>query len=237
MLHLLRKTYARLRSEGFRRTFEWARNRWQDLWDEWRLGIQSAPYVKASELGIDDPACHDCQPTDFPNLWRILDSLPIDEDQDVLLDYGAGMGRMMVAAGMYAFRKVIGIELSPQLSAIARENIARLGGRMRCPDVELITADACDYAVPPDVTIVYIFNSFSGWVLAEVLDRIRESLEESPRKMTLIFCAPPEMHGDPLGGCDWLAPPRIVEGSRDRTIYFYETLPAQTWLCPLEAAA
>lgn len=237
MLHLLNRIYARLRSDGFRRTCQRARDRWRDLWDECRLGIYSAPYVKAAELGIDDPAYHDCQPTDFPNLWRTLDSLPIVADQDVLLDYGAGMGRMMVAAAMYPLRKVIGIELSPQLSAIAEENIARLRGRMCCPDVELITTDACDYAVPPDVTIIYIFNSFSGRVLAEVLDRIRDSLQESPRKVTLVFCAPPELRGDPLGGRDWLTPPRIVAGARDRTIYFYETLPVHSRLCTVEAAA
>ena len=238
MLRLIRSLYRHLKNEGFHRTLARVWSRWQDFWDEWRLGIYSSPYIKACDMGIDDPAYHDCQPTDFPNLWRILDSLPIAAGRDVLLDYGAGMGRMMVAAGMYPFRKVIGVELSPELGVIAKDNVARLRRRMQCPEVELALTDACDYVVPDEVTMVYIFNSFSGRVLARVLERIHESVQRAPRKVTLVFCAPPELRRDPLAGYDWLTPPRVVEGTRDRTIYFYETTSAAH--CrprPVEAAA
>lgn len=220
---LIRRAWTRLKNEGFQQTLIRTGNRLVESWYDWRLGISSASYIRMAELGIDDPDYHDYEPTDYRDLWRILDGLSIRPGCDVLLDYGAGMGRMMAAAALYPFRKIIGIELTERLSAVARENIRRLRGPVRCRDIELITADACDYAVPSEVTAVYIFHSFSGAVLAKVLERVRQSIEESPRKITLSFCTPPEFQQDPLGGCDWLTRCRQIKGSRGRTIHFYQT--------------
>jgi hypothetical protein len=112
------------------------------------------------------------------------------------------------------------------LHAIARANVARLRDRLQCPQIELIHADASTYQVPAEVTVVYIFNSFSGWVLERVLEQLRQSVAASPRKLAIVFCAPPECDGDPLGGCRWLQVTRTLRGVRDRTIWFYQAQPA-----------
>ena len=222
MARLFSRLNARLKKDGWRRTIGRACDRLTEPWHEWRLGLHSSPYVRMTEIGIDDPDYHDYEPTQFANIRRIFGSLTIDPGRDVFLDYGAGMGRMMVMAAMEPFRRVIGIELTEQFSAIARANLDHLRRRFRCPQVELITADACDFVVPPDVTVIYIYHAFSGKVLARVLERIRQSLDAAPRKTTVIYCAPPECRHDPLGAPDWLLPPRKAGGSRDRTIYFYQ---------------
>ncbi len=225
MWHLLRRTAFHIRNEGLAGALRRGWHRLADPWYEWRLGIRSAAYIRLPALGINDPACHDYEPTAFADVWRILRHLPIEPGRAVLLDYGAGMGRMLAAAAMHPFRRVIGIELIPELHTIAQGNIARLQDRLQCPQVELINADACEYPVPADVTVIYIFNAFSGWVLERVLEQIRRSVEISPRRVTLVFCAPPECSGDPLGQQSWLAPTHTLPGFRNRTIWFYETLP------------
>ena len=50
---------------------------------------------------------------------------------DVFLDLGAGKGRMLLAASRYPFRRVIGVELSDRLAAIARSNVAAFRLRAR----------------------------------------------------------------------------------------------------------
>ncbi len=219
----IRRVFERVREEGLRRAIARAWDRIVDRWNDWRLGIRSSGYITTSELGIDDPGCNDYEPTHYADIRRILRGLAIEPGRDVLLDYGAGMGRMMVAAAEYPFRKIVGVELAAQLSALGRENLARRRSRFRCHDLELITADACLFVVPSEVTVVYIFNSFGGEVLASVLDRIRESVEQTPRRLRLAFCAPPNVIGDPLAGCDWLVRRRVEKGATDKRIYFYET--------------
>jgi len=100
------------------------------------------------------------------------------------------MGRAVVLAATYPFRRVIGVEASAVLNAVARENIDRVRRRLVCTDVRIEEADAAEYAVPDDVTHVYCYNAFSGASLARVLANLRASLAAAPRRLTLIFKNP-----------------------------------------------
>jgi SAM-dependent methyltransferase len=79
---------------------------------------------------------------------------------DVFLDPGSGKGRAVLLAARYPFKRVIGVEFSESLTAIARRNMATFRARLRCHDVELVTADVVDYRIPDDVSVVYMFNLF-----------------------------------------------------------------------------
>ena len=43
---------------------------------------------------------------------------------DVFIDLGSGMGRMVLEAARYPFKRVIGVELVEQLHDLARANLA-----------------------------------------------------------------------------------------------------------------
>ena len=59
------------------------------------------------------------------------------------VDVGCGMGRALLLASELPFRQVVGIELSPALHAIARENVANARGlQRRCRDVRIRRGDA-----------------------------------------------------------------------------------------------
>ena len=49
---------------------------------------------------------------------------------------------------------------------------------------------AAAFVLPPEVTVVYFYNPFSGPVLAAVLDRIEESLRAAPRRISILFGNP-----------------------------------------------
>jgi hypothetical protein len=85
---------------------------------------------------------------------------------------------------------VLGIELSPELCELARENLQRARG-LRCSQVEIINADAMNFSIPPDATLFYFQNPFAGSILATVLENIKRSIIKHPRPTYLLCNVPP----------------------------------------------
>jgi hypothetical protein len=132
-----------------------------------------------------------------PTRWRSLRATfrhwPITAD-DVLLDYGSGKGRTVVwAAANYRFRRIIGIELDEQLLLHAEANLARWNGRRLCDEVDLLQADATEYEVPDDVTVIFFGNPFVGAVFEKVIGKVQESLDRNPRELAVLYYHP-RMH-------------------------------------------
>src|ERR1041385_8704646 len=113
----------------------------------------------------------------------------IDESH-VFLDYGSGLGRAVILAATYPFRKVIGVELVADLHARAAENVRRAVNRLRCRDIELYNVDARHFRIPPEVTVIYLWNPFDGDVLREVFGNIQRSIVEHPRTVTILHLSP-----------------------------------------------
>ncbi len=65
-------------------------------------------------------------PSVFHAVMRaMLEQLHLDCHRFCFVDVGSGKGRALLLASDYPFRKIIGVELSPELDRIARANIAR----------------------------------------------------------------------------------------------------------------
>jgi SAM-dependent methyltransferase len=111
---------------------------------------------------------------------------------EVFLDYGAGLGRVLILAAMLPFKRVIGVELSPILAAKARDNLSNANARLLCKNVEVIVADAAAFELPRDVTTIYFNNPFAGEILEKVLKKIEMSYREAPRSMRLVCNLPQE---------------------------------------------
>jgi hypothetical protein len=148
--------------------------------------------VHLEELGLADEHRVDHVPSFGRTLPRIL---PQDEvgPYDVLLDLGSGMGRVVIsAAKTYSFRRIVGVEISPELHEIAKRNLARNRLCLRCPQIELINADVLDYRIPDDVTVVYLYNPFRGPVFQHVVDELERSVDRNPREIRIIYLNPRE---------------------------------------------
>jgi SAM-dependent methyltransferase len=122
-------------------------------------------------------------------LPRALRHIGVSTD-DVFIDFGCGKGRVVHQAAKRRFRKVIGVEISPALADVAREALEAKRRRHRCKDVEIVVADAREYAVPDDLTIVYFFHPFFGETLDVVLGNIIESIDRNPRRVSIIYSYP-----------------------------------------------
>jgi SAM-dependent methyltransferase len=93
-------------------------------------------------------------------------------ERDVFIDFGSGKGRVLLIASRFPFRRIIGVELSEQSSAVARRNVERNSKRSRCADVRILTCDATEYEIPDDVTVAYFCDPFEGAAFQTVLDRL-----------------------------------------------------------------
>ncbi|MBV8489826.1 MAG: class I SAM-dependent methyltransferase, partial [Candidatus Eremiobacteraeota bacterium] len=128
------------------------------------------------------------------------------------VDVGAGMGRAVLLATEYPFQAVIGIELSPSLHEIARDNVARVRGlATRCRDVRLVRADARRARFPRGDLVVFLYNPFDGQALDDVLDRIAE--RSGGGSVWVLYHVP--VHGDRLVARGY----EVAIETQDGTVY------------------
>jgi tRNA1(Val) A37 N6-methylase TrmN6 len=115
--------------------------------------------------------------------------------------FGCGKGRIVLeAAQRYRFQRVVGVELAPELSRVAREIVAREQARLRCSDVRIETADATEYPVPDDMSHAYLYNPFTGTTFERVRENILDSLDRAPRPLRIIYLNPVEHEALTAGG-------------------------------------
>jgi SAM-dependent methyltransferase len=189
-LQVTRALSAALRRDGLRATAKIIADRAVIRWFEWRHGIATDVIVGLDELGVDTKERGLYVASDYRAVRAVLRALRLQSD-DVFLDIGSGMGRVVIIAATFPIRKVIGVEIADQLNSIARRNVVHARG-LRCRDIELITADAAKFNIPPDVTVVFFYYPFRADVLKPVLANLRQSLLDAPRDLRLVSIAPPK---------------------------------------------
>lgn len=158
------------------------------------LDIDTGGIVELEELDLPDFEREGYEGSGWLDLTRMLRRGEI-RPGDVFLDLGSGKGRIVLLAARLPFARVIGVEIAEELTAIARRNLARCRLRRRCGEVELVTADARDYRIPDDVTVVYLYNAFRGATFAAVIANIIASVDRVPRPVRLIYLNPQEHAG------------------------------------------
>jgi SAM-dependent methyltransferase len=186
-LNMLRRLFASV----IRPPYVWLRNGITDLLYERRLGVRTSGDIGLEELGIAADGRVQYRPVGWLLLRRILPPSAVTTD-DVFLDIGSGMGRAVVLAAAYPFRRVIGVELSTRLVDIARDNVDRSRARQRCKDVVLVNADAVQYEIPDDVTVVFMNNPVRGANFAAVVEHVLDSYDHRPRMMRIVYANPIE---------------------------------------------
>jgi predicted RNA methylase len=120
---------------------------------------------------------------------RALRRYEISPD-DVFVDFGSGMGRVVVEASRFPFKRVIGVELASQLHLIAEDNVRRTRRRARCAEIDLVNSDVLDYDIPDDLTFVYMNNPFRGEIFKATVDKLIRSLDRHPRVIHVIYTNP-----------------------------------------------
>jgi SAM-dependent methyltransferase len=113
------------------------------------------------------------EPTPLADFAALLDAVPVDLASMTFVDLGCGMGRALLLAAQRPFRQVLGIEISPALCEIARDNLAAFDrDLLRCRDVRVVRGDAQSAGLPRGSLFVYLYNPFHGAVMQRVVERL-----------------------------------------------------------------
>ena len=136
------------------------------------------------------------QPTE-PSLFReMIEGLAqaspkIDFREFTFIDIGSGKGRALLMAADYPFRRIVGIELLPELHRVAKGNIDKYkSDSQQCFAIECILGDASEFAFPPEPTVLYLFNPLPESGLATMISNLERSLREHPRPMFVLYHNP-----------------------------------------------
>jgi SAM-dependent methyltransferase len=132
-------------------------------------------------------------PTNTLSFRRFL-KVAISQPTGRFVDYGCGRGRVVLLAALHGFRAATGVEHDPLLAAQAIKNIDLFRQRAELlvpPELEIHTGDAAQWRVPDDTTVAYFYNPFELPVIQQVLDAIEQSIDRSPRQVSVVFqCFP-----------------------------------------------
>jgi predicted RNA methylase len=166
---------------------------------ERKMGIETygnLPHELVQQF-CDDATAY--EPTSFIDLPEILSYINPD---DVFIDVGCGKGRVIWFVGSrLKLKKIIGVEIVPELVVQAKRNLVKYQRAMKCP-IDIIEADATRVDLSQG-NVFYLYNPFGEKTVAKLLANIRRSLLKK-RRIRIIYMNP--SHGYLLDRTSWLHP-------------------------------
>jgi SAM-dependent methyltransferase len=141
-------------------------------------------------IGPSLPLATHYEATPPGDVERLIAAAQLTPERATFVDVGSGMGRVVLMASRWPFKQIVGVEISPALHEVARENLAAFDPTLRrCRDVRLVRADAAGYAFPRGDLAVYLYNPFRAPVIAAITARM---LTGPRRRVTLLYHTPVE---------------------------------------------
>ncbi|MBL7701102.1 MAG: class I SAM-dependent methyltransferase [Ferruginibacter sp.] len=156
---------------------------------------------KLEDQGIDISHATIYMPVSYALLEEVFERLNYQKQQTTnskpfnhFLDIGCGKGRALCVAAHHGFKKVTGLDFARGLCETAKENLAVT--KQKIPELEykVINNDAFYFEVPDDVDCIFLFNPFDEIIMSAVVNNIFSSLQNNPRKITIIYVNP--LHKD-----------------------------------------
>lgn len=144
-------------------------------WHARLIGLLNSPY----------------QPVE-PVLFReMLSALPIDFKQFTFVDIGSGKGRALLLASEFPFRRMLGVELLPELHLIAQRNVRKISAEpSQFAAIETICADATQFGFPEDPLVVFLNNPLPETALRKLIGNLENSLREKVRPVFVLYANP-----------------------------------------------
>jgi len=182
-----------IKRKGLNRTIQYAINRLVDPWFDMRYGLDTERGVELGDLDVKSDnkgRGEPYQPVRVRQFRKLMNALDFPSDS-VFVDLGSGKGRALLLASEYGFKRVVGVEFSPELCQVARCNWSAYRKKSGIGvDVQIVEADVADYEIEDDENVFFLNNPFDGVVLDKVLKNIGRSVEKKHRQVWLIYNHP-----------------------------------------------
>lgn len=154
-------------------------------WDK-LLNIQTTDIIDWNTHALD---YYRSEPTEYYVLDYLAQQITL-EDNDVIVDFGAGTGRVVFYLNNFYNLPVKGIEYHPYTFKLLERNLMNYSKIFRGRDINLYNQRAEDYLIDQHDTIFYFFNPFSLQVFKRVISKIIQSMELYQRRIILICYYP-----------------------------------------------
>ena len=164
-----------------------------DLLFDKRFGTDTSSWARIEDLSIDSINVNKAemyQVTRFLPLRKLIISQHFPNNS-VFIDLGCGKGRALIIAAQCGIKKLRGVEFSPELCQIAKENIRLYQEKTgNSADFNVSETDVVNYVIQPDENIFFLFNPFDDEIIAKVLQNLSNNLNDHPRKLWIIYHNP-----------------------------------------------
>lgn len=167
------------------------RRRYGDIDYDWEYRVDTTGATVAWRTRLLGLLNSPYQPIE-PELFReMIGALNVDFGQYTFIDVGSGKGRALLLACEYPFRRVVGIELMPELNRIAEENTQKFAGaRRKCESIQSFCGDATQFQLPNEPLVILLFNPLPKAGLARFINNLERSIEGFPRSLLILYANP-----------------------------------------------
>jgi hypothetical protein len=125
--------------------------------------------------------------------FAAMSELKLDFENYVFVDFGSGKGRALLLASDFPFKKIVGVEFSDELNAIAGDNLKRYrSANQKCKSIETVWMDFTRFELPQEPCVLYFYDPCRKKPLVQVLENIRRSWKALPRNIYIVYVAPLE---------------------------------------------
>jgi len=188
-MQILNRTFKSIQEKGLARTFQSLISVVEDFYFEMKYGIMTSKIVKREDLDISEISkehSEQYKPTRIRHFRLLIKVLRLPEGC-VFVDMGSGMGRVLLIASEYNFKRITGVEISSRLCEIARNNVVIYEKKLgRSLHIEVVNEDVLQYNIKNDENVFYLYKPFDNFVMGIIIERIVKSLKKNPRKVWLI---------------------------------------------------
>lgn len=144
------------------------------------LDIPSPNWIEGNDYAAIEPL----------RFEKVLTSFDIRFEDFTFIDFGSGKGRALLLASEFPFKRIMGLEFSPELHGIAEANIRRYRSpEQRCQNIQSVNIDFTNFVMPPEPSILFFFNPCRRRVLSEVVAQLGRSLIAYPRPLYIAYVA------------------------------------------------
>jgi SAM-dependent methyltransferase len=123
------------------------------------------------------------------SLAQAISALPGPLDKFTFLDLGCGKGRALMVAAEFPLHRILGVEISSELCAIAQANVDRN------PDwaarISILNQDAATVTYPDTPLVIFLYHPFFAPILRRVLANLERELRRAPRETWLLYADNP----------------------------------------------
>jgi len=145
------------------------------------LDIPSSNWIDGNDYAAIEPL----------RFQHVMAGFDIAFEDYTFIDFGSGKGRALLLASEFPYKRILGLEFSPELHRTAEENIRRYSSAtQKCRDIRSLNVDFSDYVLPPEASVLFFFHPCRIRVLSRVVDEVGRSLLSNPRPLYVAYVAP-----------------------------------------------